>query len=151
LIVLEGIESIGGDTMKRLSYKELEAELARVRNDGYRLGDAVQAFGNGEVTWYGKHTYDHTQFRFGVFGLTRADGGHIVISSRVGKTDRWLTVVKLIDDAEYEMRNSIGSEYFGALGGMFYQAVRLRNGAQELVADVLVNETQSDVATAQTA
>jgi len=117
--------------MKRLSYKELEAELDRVRGDNHQLFDAVQAFGNDEVNWYGKRRYDGTQFRFGVFGLTRADGGHIVISSRVGRDDRWLTVAKLIDDAEYEMRNAIGSEYFGASGEFYYQAVRLRNAALE--------------------
>jgi hypothetical protein len=117
--------------MKRISYKDLQAELDRVRNDNHRLFDAVQAFGNEEVTWYGRHTYDQTQFRFGVFGLTRADGGHIVVSSRVGRDDRWLSIVKLIDDAEYEMRNAIGSEYFGALGEFYYKAVRLRNAALE--------------------
>jgi hypothetical protein len=117
--------------MKRRSYKELEAELARVQGDNHRLFDAVQAFGNDEVQWYARRTYDGTQFRFGVFGLTRADGGHIIVSSRTGKEDRWLNAVKLIDDAEYEMRHAIGSEYFGALGEYYYQAVRLRNAALE--------------------
>lgn len=113
----------------RDTMQSLRDRVATLERDNERMFAGFQAAARAEINWYGRKTYDGTSFKFGVFGLTRADGGHIVIQSKVGKDDTPYTVCYLIDDAVRDMRTHVGSEYSIHLGEFYYQAERMRNNA----------------------
>ena len=114
--------------MARDTMASLKERIASLELDNARLFAGFQAATSNTITWYGRKTYDGTSFRFGVLGLTRADGGYIVIQTRVNGEKRPYTVCYLIDDAMQGQKYS-GSDYWIALGEFYHQAQRMRNDA----------------------
>lgn len=126
--------------MRRVSYAALDSEFKMVKAEADTLKQAFQAAANNEIEWYGKKYLDGTQFRFGVCGLMRADGGHIIIQTRVkqsnNKFDRAYNIVRRLDDAFSEVRAAMQSGAYRnpaeiVQAEYILQAYRMRNEAYQ--------------------
>jgi hypothetical protein len=114
--------------MPRESRESLAERARLLEKQNHLLSAGFQAAANGEIKWYARTRFDNTSFRFGVFGLTRADGGNLVVQTRVkqndGKFDRPYSIVIPIDEIQERIKSGVtfGTEYY-------HLAIRLRNEA----------------------
>ena len=90
--------------MPRESRESLAERARLLEKQNHLLSAGFQAAANGEIKWYARTRFDNTSFRFGVFGLTRADGGHLVVQTRVKQNDGKVRPALL--DSHSHRRNS---------------------------------------------
>jgi hypothetical protein len=110
------------------SRESLIQKVREAERKVHLLSAGFIAAANGEIKWYARARFDNTKFRFGVFGLTNASGGYIVVQTSVkqndGKFDRPYSVVIPIDEIKERIKYDVtfGTEYY-------HQAIRMRNDA----------------------